>query len=544
MAADPPPADEENLQVSPRSGTLAIDLGSTTTVVAFQADGSSHLEPVDLPPISRTPGEVPSLLWLKDSQDPHPLVGRQVIDSGLNAWDGPELLRDFKRSIAGSSPEPGEAGRNLAAQEAAERLLAEIWRRLPKQLTVHRLVLTAPIDHYRGYRHWLLRACEALPVDAIALVDEPTAAALGAGLPPGSKLLVVDLGGSTIDMALVALEGGEGRAAPLAQLLRFNGRMLGSSGQALRCAKVLGKAGLRLGGRDLDHWILDHLTGASPAAEGVLPMALLNAAERLKCRLSDPALEAQTTLTELAVAGDAAAPCELRLNREELNRLLHARGLVEALDDLLEQTLAGGRRHGVNLEDLQGVMAVGGGARLPLLREWLERRTRPVPLLTPAPVEAVARGALALTPGVQIRDVLRHGVSLRCWDRRSNRHHWHPLFMAGQTWPTTTPLEIVLAAGCDDQRQVELVLGEPEVVGHHDVVFRHGLPTLQANDRTPRIHVWDGAPVAVPLQPAGKAGEDCLRLRWSLDAASQLRVEIEDLRNGKALPSLVLGTVR
>jgi molecular chaperone DnaK (HSP70) len=544
MAADRPPADEENLQVSPRSGTLAIDLGSTTTVVAFQADGSKHLEPVDLAPISRRPGEVPSLLWLRNRNDPHPLVGRQVIDSGLNAWDGPELLTDFKRSITDRSPEPGEAGRNLSAQEAAERLLAEIWRRLPNRLNVHRLVLTAPIDHYRGYRSWLLRACQSLPVDAIALVDEPTAAALGAGLPPGSKLLVVDLGGSTIDMALVALEGGEGRAAPLAQLLRFNGRMLGSSRQALRCAKVLGKAGLRLGGRDLDHWILDHLTDASRIAEGVLPMAQLIAAERLKCRLSDPDLDAQTIVTEVAVASNDAAPRELRLNREELNRLLRERGLVDALDDLLEQTLAGGRRHGVHLEDLQGVMAVGGGAQLPLLRDWLERRTRPVPLLTPAPVEAVARGALALTPGVQIRDVLRHGVSLRCWDRRSNRHHWHPLFMTGQTWPTITPLEIVLAAGRDEQRHMELVLGEPEVVGHHDVVFRQGLPTLQASDRAPRIRAWDGDPVALPLQPTGKAGEDCLRLRWSLDDASRLRVEIEDLRNGRALPSLVLGTVR
>ena len=45
-------------------------------------------------------------------------------------------------------------------------------------------------------------------------------AAIGAGLPPGSRVLVVDLGGGTIDLSLVALEGGEGKAAPLAQLLR------------------------------------------------------------------------------------------------------------------------------------------------------------------------------------------------------------------------------------------------------------------------------------------------------------------------------------
>ena len=106
---------------------------------------------------------------------------------------------------------------------------------------------------------------------------------MGAGLPAGSTLLVVDLGGSTLDLALVALEGGEGRAAPIAQLLRLGGRSLGdNSRQMLRTAKVLGKAGLRLGGRDIDRWIVDRCCPGQPANS-----TLLNAAERLKCRLSD-----------------------------------------------------------------------------------------------------------------------------------------------------------------------------------------------------------------------------------------------------------------
>jgi molecular chaperone DnaK (HSP70) len=546
MAAEQPRAVEENFQVSPRSGTLAIDLGSTTTVVMFQADGSRQIEPVDLSPISRCPGEVPSLLWANRDTNPHPLVGRQVIDSGLSGWEGPELQRDFKRWIGHPERDvrtPGNV-RSATAERAGEQLLMEIWRRLPNDCQVHRLVLTAPIDHYRGYRQWLMQACQSLPVADIALVDEPTAAALGAGLPPGARLLVMDVGGSTIDMALVALEGGEGRAAPLAQLLRFNGRTLGASRQVLRCARVLGKAGLRLGGRDLDHWILDHLGKATHSEARPMATGLLNAAERLKCRLSDPGLDDTTTLTEIAIGNTDEPPLELRLNRKELHQLLCDRGLLEALDDQLEQTLAGGRRHQVRLDDLQGVMAVGGGAQLPLLLQWLERRVSPVPLITPPPVEAVARGALALTPGVQIRDVLRQGVSLRCWDQRGKRHHWHPLFVAGQTWPTLSPLEIVLAAGRDDQTQLELVLGEPDLVGRHEVVFRQGLPTLRDSEGSPTIRPWPDHPVMLPLLPPGRAGQDCLRLRWSLDDAACLCVEIDDLRSGAILPPLALGTVR
>ena len=67
---------------------------------------------------------------------------------------------------------------------------------------------------------------------------------MGAGLEPGSTLLVIDFGGSTIDMSIVALEGGEGQAAPIAQLVRFDGKNLdGKSKQVLRKAKVLGKSG-------------------------------------------------------------------------------------------------------------------------------------------------------------------------------------------------------------------------------------------------------------------------------------------------------------
>ena len=41
-------------------GTLAIDLGSSTTVVVFQKENGQPPELLDLPPISRAPGEIPS----------------------------------------------------------------------------------------------------------------------------------------------------------------------------------------------------------------------------------------------------------------------------------------------------------------------------------------------------------------------------------------------------------------------------------------------------------------------------------------------------
>ncbi len=525
--------------MAPQCCTLAIDLGNSTTVVALQGELEAKPILLELPPISRFPGEVPSLVWQNQRESANLLIGQQVLELGLTAQDHPSLCRDFKRWI-GAPTQPNLRSSFLSAERAGELLLRQIWHRVPSNLEINRLVLTAPINTYRAYRNWLLKVCSELEVKEIALVDEPTAAAMGAGLPPGSKLLVVDVGGSTIDISLVALEGGEGRADPVAQLLRFNGEDLeGKSSQVLRCAKVLGKAGLRLGGRDFDKWIAGYLYPNLKQTE-----LILNAAERLKCRLSKDGLKETEVIYESLGDSSTHNYQRFELNKKEFEKLLIERGFLKSLAALLEQTLANGRANGCNLEDLNGVVVVGGGARIPLIRQWLEEHTKPAPLLTPPPVEAVALGALNLTPGVRVRDVLHKGVWLRCWDQRSQKHMWHPLFLAGQPWPTSNPLEIVLAGNKENQSELELVIGEPENLGKHEVVYVNGIPTVKTNPVEPELIPWSDDPVLIGLNPPGNPGEDLLNLRFSINEHSYLEMEGKDLRTGKELIKQNLGSVR
>lgn len=542
MGMAKPLAGEQNLYLS-RRGTLAIDLGSSNTVVAFQATDQAQIVLLELEPISRAAGEVPSMLWLDSPESDAALVGRQVVESGLGHSDAPQLHRDFKRLIGQSVPT--QWGQRLSPDQAGARLLQEIWKRIPQDLSIERLVLTAPVESDASYRQWLLNACAPLQIPEIALVDEPTAAALGAGLPAGAKLLVVDLGGGTLDLSLVALEGGEGRAAPLAQLLRFQSRNLMESRQTLRQARVLGKAGIALGGRDLDRWILDDLQPEGlPSSERGLT-ALLDAAERLKCRLSSTKISDDEELTELASGPDLSTPTPLRMNRRRFSALLKERGLFELLQDLLDQTLRAAEVQSCRISDLNAVVVVGGGAHLPQLRDWLSSAMSPIPLQTPPPMQAVACGALSLTPGVRILDLLQRGISLRCLDRRSNRHHWHPLFVAGQPWPSSQPFELVLSASTVDQAFLELVLGEPEIEARHEVRLIDGLPqVVQRNSPSVDVKQRPAPSFKLMLNPPGQPGEDCLKLSFLIDEQAELIMEGEDLRNGSRVEPVSLGTVR
>ncbi|MCX5944508.1 MAG: Hsp70 family protein [Cyanobacteria bacterium] len=537
------------------AGTLAIDLGSSSTVVAFQEAGHPArlltIEPFSLgdPPV------VPSVIWLADAEAGQPLIGRQVLEAGLVSQGGAALHRDFKRAIgsreqANPAPAASEMASELTGaamaraqarpacvlspEQAGSLLLQRIWRQLPAGIEPERLVLTAPIDGYRGYRRWLADASEALDVAEVALVDEPTAAAIGAGLPPGSRVLVVDLGGGTIDLSLVALEGGEGRPAPIAQLLRFAGRDLDHSRQALRIAKVLGKAGLALGGRDIDQWIAEALCPGQANNPG-----LLEVVERMKCSLSS-----QEEVLGLWRPGPGPTQ-ELRLNRTQLDRLLQEKGLEELLDQLLEAVLASARAQGVALKDVDAILPVGGTSRLPSVRRWLQTRCAGVPLRDQRPIEAVALGALGLTPGVTIQDLLSHGLSLRCWDRRSSEHRWHPLFSAGQGWPSERPFELVLACSQEGQRSLELVLGEPRPDQRSEVVFEGGLPRLRRRPAGEApVDPWPQPPAPVLLDPPGQAGVDRLKLRFSIESTGTLLLEGEDLLTGAPLAARRLGQVR
>ena len=519
-------------------GTLAIDLGSSTTVVVFQKENGQPPELLDLPPISRAIGEIPSLIWKSSEKEESYLIGQQIIDLNLINEKENNLSQDFKRWIGSKEIEPIYDSK-ITPEKAGEILIHSIWEKVSQKVNIKRLVLTAPVDTYREYRTWLVNVCNSLEVKEIALVDEPTAAAMGAGLEPGSTLLVLDFGGSTIDMSIVALEGGEGQASPIAQLVRFDGNNLeGKSTQVLRTAKVLGKSGLRLGGKDIDRWIFDHLLPEENPTNSILRKA-----EELKCELSNTNIKETLVITK-KVNNIQNEEKFLTLSKKGLEELLIEKGLLKSIEKLFIQTINSAKRNSFELKDLDSVVLVGGGSRIPLIKNYLSDICNSIPFLTPPPIEAIALGALHLTPGVQIKDVLNKGVSLRCWNKKNEKHIWHPLFLAGQTWPTNKPLEIILAASINSQLSIDLIIGEPQEEGSNEIIYTNGLPTLKTIESKDKIKKITNTIISIPVDPPGEIGQDCIKLIFNINDNCQLEVEGVDLRNNKEIKKQNLGEIR
>ena len=266
------------------TGTLAIDLGNTNTVVAFQDQKDINSVLVEIPNITSSPGVIPTAVWF-DEPSQILKIGISAIKMRNNSNSDKYYYSNFKRLI-GNPNEKINQRNILNPAECGEKFFKLLLANIPQKYEIKRLVLTAPIDTYKGYREWLINLCGEISVDEIALVDEPTAASLGINVPFGSKIMTLDIGGSTIDMNIVKLEGGEGKSVPIAELLKFKGIDVSPiSKQKVRSAEIISKTGSKIGGKDIDQWIVDYFIPGNNYVTNLLK------AEEIKCKLSSSVIK-------------------------------------------------------------------------------------------------------------------------------------------------------------------------------------------------------------------------------------------------------------
>ena len=515
------------------SGTLALDLGNTNTVMAFQGEKEENFILIEIPGITSSPGVVPTVIWF-EGEDNIASIGLSALKKKNLSNSEVYFHSNFKRLIG--NPIEKQKKKLLSPIESGEKFFKTLWENIPIEFDIKRLVLTAPIDTYKGYRKWLINLCESLPINEIALVDEPTAAGIGINVPLGSIIMIVDIGGSTIDMSVIKTQGGEGKSAPIAELLKFQGKDVSAiSKQKLRCAEIISKSGSKIGGKDIDQWIVNYFLQSNQDERN------LSIAEKLKCKLSSPEIESDRRyLISLFTAENEEK--EFFLSKEIFEKILLENNLLGHLNSLLKDLLNEARGKFCTIDNLNSVILVGGGTQIPLLKEWIANEISGIQINSPPPIESIAIGALKMTPGVKIKDILVKGISIRLFNKREQKHFWHPIFYKGQTWPTEKPFELIIQASKDDQNIFEIIIGETLAKRNFDVIFENGLPKLSEFQNEEEVLKWDKKPLQISLNNGCKTGEDCLKLYFSITEDSSLYMRCLDI-NEKELGEFNLGNI-
>ncbi len=514
---------------------IAIDFGTSNTVVARWNRVKQQPETLAFPGISwktaQNPPLIPSLLYVENASQNQVVVGQAVRDRALDLATDPRFFRNFKRGIG--SPMQGFLpeldGQPVRFEQVGQWFLTSVIQQLkftdPEVL--ESVVFTVPVDSFETYRLWLGEVCEALQLNQVRMLDEPTAAALGYGLADRETLLVIDFGGGTLDLSLVRLDSATQSAKPLGFVLKWGQKNFAEqSGQKPKTARVLAKSGQNLGGSDIDNWLLDYFATEQGLAISPLTTRLV---ERLKIQLS-----LQTQAQEVYFNDETFESYELQLTRVQFEEILQQHQFFEGLDDCMTQVLQQARRQGLEMGDIDAVLLVGGTAQIPAVQTWVQQYFDASKIRCEKPFEAIAQGALQLSQGMEIKDFLYHSYGIRYWDRRNNCHGWHPIIKAGQAYPMAEPVELMLGASVDNQPSLELILGELGSEAEQTEVYFDGdrLVTRRIGANQTQVQPLndrEGARNIAELEPPGQPGSDRIRVQFRIDDQRFLRISVEDL---------------
>ncbi len=363
---------EPGLSPQPHQRRLAvgIDLGTTNSLVAAVRSGLS--EPladaegqVILPSAVRYHAdrvEVGQSAKIAASQDPFNTVLSVKRLMGRGLTDVKQLGEQLPyRFVGGESHMPfiDTVQGPKSPVEVSADILKVLRQRAEASLGGELVgaVITVPAYFDDAQRQATKDAARLAGLNVLRLLNEPTAAAVAYGLDQKAEgvVAIYDLGGGTFDISILRLTGG--------------------------VFEVLATGGdTALGGDDFDHAIANWIVTDAGLSADIDPSA-----QRSLLQAACSAKEALTDAESVEVAyGDWRGT----LTREALNALI---------EPMVARSLKACRRAvrdtGIELEEVEAVVMVGGSTRVPRVREAVAELFGRQPLTEIDPDQVVAIGA-------------------------------------------------------------------------------------------------------------------------------------------------------
>ncbi len=344
---------------------VGIDLGTTYSCIAWL---NEHGQPVTIP---NQEGELstPSVVFFDGDQ---PVVGTEAL---RNAIASPDRVIQHAKRYMGNALKFWKVGdTRYSPVHISGMILRKLVAAAQEQIgEIREAVITVPAQFSDAQRHATMQAGHAAGLERIEMINEPVAAALChvlgneglafTELAIDQQLLVFDLGGGTLDLAIVKYKTNEVRV-------------------------VASDGDLELGGLDWTRVLVDAAADKFIADFGDDPRSSLGSLQFLS-------LEAEQAKRSLSVRPRAAITVQheghrktYQIEQAEFEAL--SRRLIQRCEEITRRILKDNKFGWAHVDV---VLTTGGASRMPMIRESLKKLSGRTLNSSLSPDQSIAHGA-------------------------------------------------------------------------------------------------------------------------------------------------------
>lgn len=430
--------------------TAGIDFGTTNSVVSIWTNDGPEVLHMDEPP-----GDWAQLGFDKVVPTVISIDDDNTTDFGWAAKTGSAPSLEAVKRLMRADEYVTVGQHQIVIEEAVTLFFAHLKRQAAKQgVDIDRVVVTVPANS-RGVARFRTRLCAAMAgLEVLNLINEPTAAAMAASarMTHDGKVLVVDLGGGTLDVTL---------------LESVDGVFIEHSSSGVPV----------LGGRDFDTRFAASVmetvpsSGWTPAQKKSFQLNI----ERAKVLLS----EQEFTNVDLPDGSSR------RVTRSMFDE--STRSLVEKLRAPIEECLAAAR---IEAADVDHLLLVGGSCKVPAVREFVVGLIGRAPSADINPMTAISEGAAVaaaiLTDELEDNDFFvstEHALGTIA-THPNGESYFSPIIERNRKLPASQEEVYTPVYGQQETVNIQVIEGRPEQLDHPDnVVLKNWEVELPSPDR-------------------------------------------------------------